>query len=281
MARPVVAVQRLLGTAGGSRLRTSHRLLGVMRSQATDSVMELINLRGRSLRRSASLGASGPASGRPDDPNSAGGAVRNLDYRNVRVTEQGVDVVEAHVRRFDGGGDAELAMTERLRSIAGGEMLPEPVDLRFYTHELRESVRYRRLGFPTGTVSADGAIRSLEQRPHRHARRLRPQRGPRCSVSRRPKWKILSFHQTFRLTLLRLLSTRPAGASWHQVAMALSRMDVPRQFDLLETLRELEKDGLVTREVSEGSATDCWKVTENAVGKLSQVSQGGLDPRGF
>lgn len=41
-------------------------------------------------------------------------------------------------------------MVLRLRDVAGGRMAPEPVDLNFYTHELREFVRYRQLGFRTG-----------------------------------------------------------------------------------------------------------------------------------
>jgi hypothetical protein len=41
-------------------------------------------------------------------------------------------------------------MVARLRQIARGERNAEPVDLRFYTHELREAVRYRRLGWRTG-----------------------------------------------------------------------------------------------------------------------------------
>jgi hypothetical protein len=41
-------------------------------------------------------------------------------------------------------------MVDRLRGIARGEVQPTRYDLSFYSHELREFVRYRRLGFPTG-----------------------------------------------------------------------------------------------------------------------------------
>ncbi len=41
-------------------------------------------------------------------------------------------------------------MVERLRSIATQTLVAEPVDLRFYTHELREYLRYNKLGYPTG-----------------------------------------------------------------------------------------------------------------------------------
>jgi hypothetical protein len=36
------------------------------------------------------------------------------------------------------------------RDIARGEIEPTQYDLNYYSHELRESVRYRRQGFPTG-----------------------------------------------------------------------------------------------------------------------------------
>jgi len=29
-------------------------------------------------------------------------------------------------------------------------MVAEPVDIRFYTHELREYIRYKKIGYPTG-----------------------------------------------------------------------------------------------------------------------------------
>ena len=39
---------------------------------------------------------------------------------------------------------------QRLRDIAAGRLESTPFDLNFYSHELREFVRYRRLGWPTG-----------------------------------------------------------------------------------------------------------------------------------
>ena len=41
-------------------------------------------------------------------------------------------------------------MIDRLRRIVTGELWPGQTDLNFYAHELREFVRYRREGFPTG-----------------------------------------------------------------------------------------------------------------------------------
>lgn len=67
----------------------------------------------------------------------------------VRITDRGIDVVESHLARFEADA-ANEGMVARLRSIAAGEAEATSVDLIFWTHELREFVRYRRLGFRTG-----------------------------------------------------------------------------------------------------------------------------------
>jgi hypothetical protein len=41
-------------------------------------------------------------------------------------------------------------MLDRLRRIVIGEIERTQYDLNYYAHELREFVRYRRRGFPTG-----------------------------------------------------------------------------------------------------------------------------------
>lgn len=92
----------------------------------------------------------GAKSGRPFNPSKAGGKIFNLSYQNVKITDKGIGLVEAHVRRFNPVGEAELKMVERLRSIAAQTLVAEAVDLRFYTHELREYLRYKKLGYPTG-----------------------------------------------------------------------------------------------------------------------------------
>ena len=94
-------------------------------------------------------GARGPTSGRDFNPLQAGGPVRQLSTDRVRVTPRGVENVEVHLERF-GSDPANQVMIERLRSIARAEIEATPQDLNFYTHELRESVRYRRLGWPSG-----------------------------------------------------------------------------------------------------------------------------------
>lgn len=46
-------------------------------------------------------------------------------------------------------------MVDRLRRIAAGEIEPTIYDINFYTHELREFVRYRRQGWPEGDPGYD------------------------------------------------------------------------------------------------------------------------------
>lgn len=108
----------------------------------------------------------GAISGRPFNPSKAGGKILNLSYQNVKITYKGVSLVEAHVRRFNPVGEAELKMVERLRSIAAEALVPEPVDLRFYTHELREYLRYKKLGYPTGQPAAPDEAYELWNNAH-------------------------------------------------------------------------------------------------------------------
>jgi len=84
----------------------------------------------------------GAKSGRPFNPSKAGGKILNLSYQNVKITDKGVALVEPHVRRFNPVDKAMLRMVERLRGITTQTLVAEPVDLRFYNHELREYLRY-------------------------------------------------------------------------------------------------------------------------------------------
>lgn len=95
-------------------------------------------------------GARGPASRREFDPESAGGPIRQLDAGKASITNEGVQEVTAHLRRFTGGGPLdtpEQGMLDRLTSIVAGDMEPTSYDLNFYTHELDEAGRYAELGF--------------------------------------------------------------------------------------------------------------------------------------
>jgi hypothetical protein len=110
-------------------------------------------------------GGSGPSLGhgngkeyseltnRSYDPQKSGGPV--LDLSTTRITDKsfkpgGVDAVERHVLRF-GENPAEQHMVQRLRDIVDPSKATEATqqDKNFYAHELRESVRYRKEGFPS------------------------------------------------------------------------------------------------------------------------------------
>ncbi|MBB5020638.1 hypothetical protein HNQ59_003963 [Chitinivorax tropicus] len=105
------------------------------------------------------LGGKGPISGRAFEPENAGGVIRDLNTDRVRVTERGIEVVRKHVSRF-GQDDVNDFMINRLERISRGDIPADQVDLNFYTHELREYVRYRRLGWETGVPkSQDEAYR--------------------------------------------------------------------------------------------------------------------------
>jgi hypothetical protein len=95
-------------------------------------------------------GARGPASRREFDPEAAGGPIRQLDAGKAEITNEGVQEVAAHLRRFTGGGrldTPEQGMLDRLTSIVAGDMEPTSYDRNFYTHELDEAGRYAQLGF--------------------------------------------------------------------------------------------------------------------------------------
>src|SRR4051794_28224551 len=94
------------------------------------------------------VGARDPFSGREFTPELAGGPIRRLSISRVKITSRGVDVVVRHVARF-GPDRLNEEMIERLREICGGRTRMTSFDLNFYTHELREFVRYRRRGWAT------------------------------------------------------------------------------------------------------------------------------------
>jgi hypothetical protein len=57
-------------------------------------------------------------------------------------------------------------MLERLRRIVARELEPTLTDLNFYTHELREYVRYRRLGWATGEPTDPAIAYALWNNAH-------------------------------------------------------------------------------------------------------------------
>ena len=96
-----------------------------------------------------SYGAKGTYTSRPFDLENAGGPIEYLTTEGVNITYEGISIVEKHISRFDPDPGNDF-MIGRLKKIAGGEILPEQVDLNYYTHECREYQRYCNLGSETG-----------------------------------------------------------------------------------------------------------------------------------
>jgi hypothetical protein len=111
------------------------------------------------------LGARGPISGREFDPAAAGGPIRQLTTRQATISTRGIDVVEQHVGRFR-PDPANHGMIQSLRDIAAGRLQATEADLNFYAHELREFVRYRRLGWGKGQPPDADAAYELWNNAH-------------------------------------------------------------------------------------------------------------------
>jgi hypothetical protein len=131
--------------------------------------------------RTVPLGARGAFSAREFDPALSGGPLRNLSADRILITKRGVAVVEKHTARF-GPDAANRYMIGRLRGIANGEISPTAVDRNFYSHELREYVRYRRLGWESG--KPDGADASYNLWNNAHTATLEEYRiiGPNTNL---------------------------------------------------------------------------------------------------
>ncbi|MCL6746885.1 S-type pyocin domain-containing protein [Kosakonia sp. R1.Fl] len=97
----------------------------------------------------------GKYSGRPYNPDKAGGPVRDLDWQGAVINQAGIDKVKLHTARFGESIDNTM-MIDRLEKILSGELDVTDTDRRFYTHEIRELERYRALGIADGTVPDNG-----------------------------------------------------------------------------------------------------------------------------
>ncbi|MFI7856533.1 S-type pyocin domain-containing protein [Pseudomonas promysalinigenes] len=99
--------------------------------------------------------AIGKYSGRPYNPDKAGGPVERLDWREATFSQAGVELVKLHISRFE-PSDANNIMIDRLEKILQGELQATDTDRRFYTHEIRELERFRALGLPDTIRPEDG-----------------------------------------------------------------------------------------------------------------------------
>ena len=107
----------------------------------------------------------GEASGRPFDPENAGGPIVPKSTEGVEISHEGINQVEQHVERF-GPDSSNEGMVQRLRDIADGKIEPTQADKNFYTHELDEFERYKNMGWEKGQPSDPDAARELWNNTH-------------------------------------------------------------------------------------------------------------------
>lgn len=96
----------------------------------------------------------GTYSGRPYNPEKAGGPIERLDWRDAQITAGGVELVKLHIGRFL-PSDANKVMIERLERILQGTLQITDTDKRFFTHEIRELERFRALGIADKILPTD------------------------------------------------------------------------------------------------------------------------------
>ncbi|WP_109401857.1 colicin-like bacteriocin tRNase domain-containing protein [Proteus terrae] len=97
------------------------------------------------------VNTKGKSSGREFNKDKAGGPIKDLDWKDVKIDRDGVDKVKLHTERFGESADNK-EMIDRLEKILRGEIKATDIDKRFYTHEIRELERYRNLGIKDGEV---------------------------------------------------------------------------------------------------------------------------------
>lgn len=94
----------------------------------------------------AGASVNGKYSGRAFNPEEAGGPILDLDWRTATITQAGIDTVKLHIARLN-QSDANEIMIQRLEKILSGHRELTDIDLRYYTHEIRELERYRAFGY--------------------------------------------------------------------------------------------------------------------------------------
>ena len=73
------------------------------------------------------------------------------------MTKAGIKRVKLHIGRFS-PSDANAIMVDRLKKILQGKLVITATDKRFYTHELRELERFRKLGVADGINPNDEGV---------------------------------------------------------------------------------------------------------------------------
>ena len=93
----------------------------------------------------------GQSSGRNFNPDKLGLPISSkpLSSDKIKITEIGLDMVKKHMNSFDPDPQNQKQI-QRFESILSGEIKPSKRDLDTYAHELRESLRYKRIGYTNG-----------------------------------------------------------------------------------------------------------------------------------
>lgn len=71
--------------------------------------------------------------------------------------------------------------------------------------------------------------------------------------------------------LLQLVAKGEGKWSWYEIAQALSRLDVPREPDMMQVLKKLAAEGFLNREVQPGSPRDRWELTLSGQNKIRMM----------
>jgi hypothetical protein len=93
----------------------------------------------------------GLSSKRPFNPDQAGLPVspKQLFSDKIVITDKGLEMVKNHMYSFGSSKQNQLQM-QRFEDILSDKIKPTKRDLDTYAHELRESLRYKRIKYRNG-----------------------------------------------------------------------------------------------------------------------------------
>lgn len=125
-------------------------LLKMKHSKILNEITDFAKLKQKGFVKYKIKNVIGKFSKRPFDINNCGGKILSLDWKNIKIQSEGIEIIKTHLTRFD-DSLANQKMIERLEKIQKGEIKTTDYDKRFYTHEIREYQRYKNIGVKDGT----------------------------------------------------------------------------------------------------------------------------------
>lgn len=161
-------------------------------------------------------------------------------------------------------------MVARLKQIAAGQLEATASDINFYTHELREYVRYRRLGWLTGEPLDLEEAYKLWNNAHTatledyglkegdgvlYHPNIRLEEG--ASGQLKGTRRMEEYYQ-----VLSILSRAPDGHGWYGIAMELGRRGVILERNLITVLRELVDTGFVVERQAPDQIHILFQITD-------------------